>query len=61
MSKETVYEKRIEIPADCQVTVEDKTITVSGPKGTKKDQSTGWNGYRTRAEYVRGSTTWVHV
>ncbi|MGY5875827.1 MAG: 50S ribosomal protein L6 [Candidatus Thorarchaeota archaeon] len=34
MSKEAVYEKRIEIPSDCQVTVEDKTITISGPKGT---------------------------
>ncbi|MFW9848130.1 MAG: 50S ribosomal protein L6 [Candidatus Thorarchaeota archaeon] len=28
------YEKRFEIPSDCQVTVEDKTITVSGAKGT---------------------------
>ncbi len=28
------YEKRLEIPSDCQVTVEEKTISVSGPKGT---------------------------
>jgi large subunit ribosomal protein L6 len=28
------YEKRFEIPSDCQVTVEENTITVSGPKGT---------------------------
>ncbi|MFW9908293.1 MAG: 50S ribosomal protein L6 [Candidatus Thorarchaeota archaeon] len=27
------YEKRFEIPDDCKVTVENKTITVSGPKG----------------------------
>lgn len=34
MSKETVYEKRIEIISECQVTLEDKTVTVTGPKGT---------------------------
>ena len=34
MSKSFVYEKRIEIPSDCQVTLEGKTFTVSGPKGT---------------------------
>ncbi|NHI83016.1 MAG: 50S ribosomal protein L6 [Candidatus Thorarchaeota archaeon] len=34
MSKGAVYEKRIEIPSDCQVTLEDRTFTVSGPKGT---------------------------
>ncbi|MFX0106857.1 MAG: 50S ribosomal protein L6 [Candidatus Hodarchaeota archaeon] len=28
------YEKRIEIPSDCEVTLEDKTLTVSGLKGT---------------------------
>ena len=28
------YEKRLEIPSDCQVTIEEKTITVNGPKGT---------------------------
>lgn len=28
------YEKRMEIPSECQVTLEDKTLTVSGPKGT---------------------------
>jgi len=27
------YEKRMEIPSDCQVTVEEGTVTVSGPKG----------------------------
>ncbi|NHJ12566.1 MAG: 50S ribosomal protein L6 [Candidatus Thorarchaeota archaeon] len=34
MSEGVVYEKRIEIPSDCRVTLEDKTITISGPKGT---------------------------
>jgi large subunit ribosomal protein L6 len=34
MSSGFVYEKRIEIPSDCQVTLERKTFTVSGPKGT---------------------------
>ena len=34
MTNESVYDKRIEIPSDCQVTLEDKTITVTGPKGT---------------------------
>jgi large subunit ribosomal protein L6 len=34
MSDGVVYEKRIEIPSDCQVTLEDKTFTISGPKGT---------------------------
>ncbi|MHA1137044.1 MAG: 50S ribosomal protein L6 [Candidatus Thorarchaeota archaeon] len=34
MSKDAVYEKRIEISSECQVTLEDKTITVTGPKGT---------------------------
>ncbi|TFH08129.1 MAG: 50S ribosomal protein L6, partial [Candidatus Thorarchaeota archaeon] len=33
MSKEAVYEKRIEISSECQVTLEDKTLTVTGPKG----------------------------
>jgi len=28
-----IYERRIEIPAGCQVTLQDKTITVAGPKG----------------------------
>ena len=28
-----IYEKRIEIPAGCQVTLQEKTITVKGPKG----------------------------
>ncbi len=33
MSKESVYEQRIEIPSECQVSLEDKTVTVTGPKG----------------------------
>ena len=28
-----IYEKRIEIPADCKVALQEKTITVEGPKG----------------------------
>jgi len=38
MSKELelVYHQTIEIPSDCQVSLEDKTITVKGPKGTLK-------------------------
>jgi large subunit ribosomal protein L6 len=34
MSTESVYDQRIEIPSECQVALEDKTITVTGPKGT---------------------------
>jgi len=34
MSEETVYEQRIEIPSECQVSLEDRTITVKGPKGS---------------------------
>ena len=34
MTEQQVYEKRIEIPNDCQVSLEEKTITVAGPKGT---------------------------
>ncbi len=34
MSNESVYDQRIEIPSECQVTLEDKTLTVTGPKGT---------------------------
>ena len=34
MSNETVYEKRIEINSECQVSLEGKTVTVTGPKGT---------------------------
>jgi len=38
MSKELelVYHQTIEIPSDCQVSLEDKTVTVKGPKGTLK-------------------------
>jgi large subunit ribosomal protein L6 len=32
-STNSAYEKEIEIPSDCQVTLEDRTFTVSGPKG----------------------------
>nr|KXH70445.1 MAG: hypothetical protein AM324_01185 [Candidatus Thorarchaeota archaeon SMTZ1-83] len=34
MSSSYVYEKRIEIPGDCQVTLDAKTVTISGAKGT---------------------------
>ena len=34
MSNDSVYDHRIEIPSECQVTLEDKTVTVTGPKGT---------------------------
>ncbi len=34
MSKEALYDKRIEIPEDVSVTVEGKTVQVSGTKGT---------------------------
>ena len=33
MSDTALYEKRIEIPSECQVTLEDKTLVVSGPLG----------------------------
>ncbi len=34
MDNKSVYEQRIEIPSECQVSLEDKTVTVTGPKGT---------------------------
>jgi large subunit ribosomal protein L6 len=34
MSTDYIYEQRITIPEDCQLTFEDKTVTVSGPKGS---------------------------
>jgi large subunit ribosomal protein L6 len=34
MSEEAVYEQKIEIPSDCQLSLDDKTVKVSGPKGT---------------------------
>ncbi|MHA1768781.1 MAG: 50S ribosomal protein L6 [Candidatus Thorarchaeota archaeon] len=34
MSKEAVYEQRITIPDECQVSLEGKKVTVSGEKGT---------------------------
>ena len=33
MSTTALYEKRIEIPSDCQVTLEEKALVVSGPLG----------------------------
>jgi large subunit ribosomal protein L6 len=34
MSEEVVYEQRIEIPSDCQISLEEKTVKVNGPKGS---------------------------
>ncbi|RLI61473.1 MAG: 50S ribosomal protein L6 [Candidatus Thorarchaeota archaeon] len=34
MPREVVYEKRIKIPSDCEVSLEGKTVRVTGPKGT---------------------------
>jgi large subunit ribosomal protein L6 len=34
MSEEAVYEQRIEIPSECQVSLEDRTVTINGPKGS---------------------------
>ncbi len=34
MTERPVYEKEIEIPSECQVSVEGDKVTVSGPKGT---------------------------
>lgn len=34
MSTDYIYEQRISIPEDCQATLEDKTVTVSGPRGS---------------------------
>jgi large subunit ribosomal protein L6 len=34
MTEEVAYEQRIEIPSECQVSLEEKTVTVNGPKGT---------------------------
>jgi large subunit ribosomal protein L6 len=34
MSEGTVYEQRIEIPSECQVSLENKTVKVNGPKGS---------------------------
>ncbi|MHA1770751.1 MAG: 50S ribosomal protein L6 [Candidatus Thorarchaeota archaeon] len=34
MPSEALYEKRIEVPSECQVEVDDKTVKVTGPKGT---------------------------
>ncbi len=36
MPGEYTYEQRIAIPEDCKVTLENKTVTVTGPKGTLK-------------------------
>lgn len=34
MSSSYVYEKRIEIPSECQISLEEKTVIVSGKKGS---------------------------
>ncbi|MFW9793161.1 MAG: 50S ribosomal protein L6 [Candidatus Thorarchaeota archaeon] len=34
MTEEAIYEQRIEIPSECQVSLDEKTITVNGPKGS---------------------------
>jgi large subunit ribosomal protein L6 len=34
MTEDAIYEQRIEIPSECQVTLEDKKVTVNGEKGT---------------------------
>jgi large subunit ribosomal protein L6 len=34
MSEEAIYEQRIEIPSDCQLSLEDKKVTINGPKGS---------------------------
>ncbi len=34
MTEDAIYEQRIEIPSECQVTLEEKTVTVNGPKGS---------------------------
>ncbi|MHA1971104.1 MAG: 50S ribosomal protein L6 [Candidatus Thorarchaeota archaeon] len=34
MDNKSVYDQRIEIPSECQVSLKDKTVTVNGPKGT---------------------------
>ena len=34
MSEEVVYEQKIEIPSECHLSLDGKTVTVSGPKGT---------------------------
>lgn len=34
MSEQAVYHQSIEIDSECQVTLDDRTVTVKGPKGT---------------------------
>ncbi len=34
MTEEAIYEQRIQIPSECQVSLEENTITVNGPKGS---------------------------
>jgi large subunit ribosomal protein L6 len=34
MTEEAIYEQRIEIPSECQISLEEKTVTVNGPKGS---------------------------
>jgi large subunit ribosomal protein L6 len=34
MTEEAIYEQRIEIPSECQISLEERTVTVSGSKGS---------------------------
>jgi large subunit ribosomal protein L6 len=36
MTEEAIYEQQIKIPSECQVSLEEKTVTVTGPKGSLK-------------------------
>ena len=36
MTEEPIYEQQIKIPSECQVSLEEKTVTVNGPKGSLK-------------------------
>ncbi len=36
MTEEAIYEQQIKIPSECQVSLEEKTVTVNGPKGSLK-------------------------
>jgi large subunit ribosomal protein L6 len=36
MTEEAIYQQQITIPSECQVSLEEKTVTVNGPKGSLK-------------------------
>lgn len=36
MTEEPIYQQQITIPSECQVSLEEKTVTVNGPKGSLK-------------------------